>query len=130
MFCGNSDFRSFSIIFTFFEPDNPHLFANLDICVSTGNAGSLKHLLTITDAVLCPTPRSCSSSRNVFGTVPLCFNNILFDVSKMARAFELKNPHGLMISLMRSSPSDIIFSGESHIANNFLVTLFTMASVH
>ena len=76
---GNNLFASCSVLFTLFPFENPHLYINLWICVSTGNAGVPKAWETTTLAVLCPTEGNFSSSLMSFGTTPLNFSIKIFD---------------------------------------------------
>lgn len=95
---GKSFLRSFSVWTTFLPVLRPQRFARRWMWVSTGKAGMLKDWTMTTEAVLCPTPWSDSSSSRDWGTSALYFSRRVLERATMARDLLLERPQGRMIS--------------------------------
>ncbi len=100
------------------------------MCVSTGKVGYPKAWLMTTEAVLCPTPGSASSSGKVEGTCPPCRSSNRRESSASDRLFPGASPHCRISSRMALSPSAAIFAGSGATRKSAGVTSLTFLSVH
>lgn len=97
--------------------------------VSTGNAGTPKACTMITDAVLCPTPGSASSSSKVAGTPPPCRSPRRRAISLRRFALVGASPISRIRSRISSTSSAAIASGVGARSKSAGVTWLTFLSV-
>ncbi len=101
----------------------------LNTWVSTAIVGCPKEVLSITLAVLRPTPGRDSSAFLSSGTLLANCSVRILHVAMMCDALLLNRPMVLIICFRPSSPRSNICCGELALLNSFAVTLFTARSV-
>ena len=129
-FLGKRALRSFSVWTTFLPEVSFQRCASLWIWVSTGKDGTPNAWAITTLAVLWPTPGRLSRSSWLSGTWLLYLATKIFERSEMAWDFLGDRPQGLIIFLISSTETHLIFSGVSANSKRAGVIWFTRLSVH